>query len=127
MQRRDGKRLRCSGGSKLKQALWARFLLLALLTGVTWAQLPVTDDTYIVSGSSSIQGTNPSLAVQAPTASALVKFDLSGLPSGTTASQITKATTKFYVTAAASSGNVDVCEVTGVWSEKTLVYSVAPH
>src|SRR5207253_5268717 len=48
------------------------------------------------------------------------------LPSGTTAGQITKATIKLYPTAVAVGGNIDVCEVSSSWSEKTVVYSSKP-
>jgi hypothetical protein len=111
---------------KIYPKLWSGFLLLSILSGTVWAQLPVTDDSYISSGSSTLQGTNPSLAVQSPTASTLMKLDLSRLPAGTTASQITKATVKLYPTAVAVGGNIDVCEVSGTWSEKTVVYSSKP-
>src|SRR5258708_565973 len=97
--------------AKFHRALWMRFLLLTLLSSMAWAQLPVTDDTYMGSGSSTLQGSNPSLAVQSPTASILIRYDLSRLPAGTTASQITKATIKMYPTAVAVGGSIDVCEV----------------
>src|SRR5216683_5206974 len=112
--------------AQIHRTLWFRFLLLTFLSSMAAAQLPVTDDTYISSGSSTIQGTNPSLAVQSPTASILMKLDLSRLPSGTTAGQITKATIKLYPTAVAVGGNIDVCEVSSSWSEKTVVYSSKP-
>src|SRR5438477_225793 len=110
---------------KIDRTIVFRFLLLTVLSSIAWAQSPVTDDTYIVSGSSTIQGTNPSLQVAAPTTSALMKFDLSPY-AGTAGSQVVRATAKLYVTTAALSGNLDVCLVTGSWTEKTLVYSGKP-
>src|SRR2546422_293928 len=77
--------------AKIHQTLWFRFLLLTLLSSMAWAQLPVADDTFIASGSSTNQGSNPSLSVAAPTTSTLVKFDLSPI-AGATGSQVAKAT-----------------------------------
>src|SRR5205807_1362167 len=96
-------------------------------SSMVWAQLPVTDDSYIVSGSSTLQGTNPSMAVQGPTAGTLIKPDLSqltGVP--VTAAQVTKAYLKVYKTAVAVGGAIDVCEVSSTWTEKTVVYTSKP-
>jgi hypothetical protein len=113
--------------AKFHRTPWFSFLLFTLFSSMAWAQLPVTDDTYIASGSSTIQGTNPSVAVQSPTAGALMRFDLSQLTSaGLTAGQVTRATVTLYRTAVATGGNVDVCEVSGSWAEKTVVYSSKP-
>src|SRR5438270_9191889 len=100
--------------ASIRRSLWLTLVLLAFLSSMVWAQLPVTDDSYIVSGSSTLQGTNPSMAVQGPTAGALIKPDLSQL-TGMTASQVTKAYLKIYKTAVAVGGNIDVCEVSGSW------------
>ena len=112
--------------ARIDRTIVFRFLLLTVLSSTAWAQSPVTDDTYIVSGSSTIQGTNPSLQVASPSTSSLLKFDLSGLPAGTTGAQVLKATVKLYVTTVALPGNLDVCLVNTSWSEKTLIYSSRP-
>src|SRR5712692_3983537 len=110
---------------KVSRGFWF-LVLLAVFCGIASAQLPVTDDTYIASGVSTQQGTQASMAIQAPTSTALIRLDLSRLPAGTTASQVTKATVKLYATAVAVGGNVDVCEVNGSWQEKVVTYSTKP-
>ncbi len=107
--------------AKIDRTIVFRFLLLTVLSSIAWAQSPVTDDTYIVSGSSTVQGANPSLQVASPSTSSLLKFDLSSLPAGTTGAQVLKATVKLYVTTVVLPGNVDVCLVNTSWSEKTLI------
>ena len=47
---------------------------------------------------------------------ALIQFDLSSLPAGTTAAQIGKATLKLYVNRINVSGLVSVLPVTSAWS-----------
>src|SRR5437588_13065248 len=101
---------------KIDRTIVFRFLLLTVLSSIAWAQSPVTDDTFIVSGSSTIQGTNPTLQVASPSTSSLLRFDLSGLPPGTTGAQVLKATVKLYVTTVALPGNLDVCLVNTGWS-----------
>src|SRR5216683_468519 len=113
--------------AKIHRTLWFRFLLLTLLSSMAWAQFPVTDDTFIASGSSTIQGTNTYNQVAAsPLTAALVKFDLSGLPAGTTSTQVAKATAKFYLDTVSLTGSFDVCQVTSSWSEASVIYTSRP-
>src|SRR5260370_32050264 len=112
--------------AKIDRTIVFRLLLLTVLSSIAWAHSPVTDDTYIVSGSSTVQGANPSLQVAWPSTSSLLKFDLSSLPAGTTGAQVLKATVKLYVTTVVLPGNVDVCLVNTSWSEKTLIYTSRP-
>jgi hypothetical protein len=112
--------------AQIQRTLWFRFLLLTVLSSMAWAQLPDSADTYIVSGSSTIQGSNPSMAIQGPTAGALIKSDISQLTgAGVTAGQVTKAYLKVYRTAVAVGGTVDVCEVSGAWTE-SVTYANKP-
>jgi hypothetical protein len=53
----------------------------------------------------------------------MIQFDLSSLPTGTTASQIGSATLKLYVNRVNTSGVVSVQPVTGSWNESTLTYA----
>jgi hypothetical protein len=111
---------------RITRSLLSSFLLL-LSFSVAWAQFPVTDDTFIASGSSTVQGTNTSAQVAAsPVTVTLVKYDLSGLPVGTTAGQVTKATAKFFIDTVSLTGSFDVCQVTSNWSEGSVVYSSRP-
>ncbi|MGA3049799.1 MAG: DNRLRE domain-containing protein [Terracidiphilus sp.] len=57
---------------------------------------------------------------------ALIQFDLSSLPAGTTASQIGKATLGLYVNRINTSGLVNVQPVTGTWNESTVTFATIP-
>ncbi len=57
------------------------------------------------------------------TGKALIQFDLSSLPAGTTASQIGAAYLKLYVNRINTSGLVSVQPVSGSWSESTVTYA----
>src|SRR5437899_1778376 len=113
--------------AQIHRTLWFRFLLLTLLSSMAWAQLPVAEDTFVASGTTTTSGTNTNLQVIAsPINAALVKFDLSGVPAGTTGSQVTKATVKFYVNTVSLSGSLDVCQVTSPWTEAATVFTSKP-
>jgi hypothetical protein len=57
---------------------------------------------------------------------ALIQFDLSSLPTGTTASQIAKATLTIFVNRVNTSGLVNVRPVTTAWSESSVTYATIP-
>jgi len=57
---------------------------------------------------------------------ALIQFDLSSLPLGTTGSQIAAASLKLYVNRVNASGLVSVAPVSGAWNESTVTYSALP-
>ncbi len=86
---------------------------------------PLLDDTYAYQ-SSTYTGTNFGNAVElrvlksgTATVRTYLKFDLSTLPAGTTAAQITKATLRLWVDpSSATFGAMDVTPVTGSWIEK---------
>ena len=112
--------------ASIHRSLWSCLFLLALFSSLAWAQLPDSADTYIVSGSSTIQGSNPSMAIQGPTAGALIKPDISQLTgAGVAAGQVTKAYLKVYKTAVAVGGTVDVCEINSAWTE-SVTYASKP-
>jgi hypothetical protein len=48
----------------------------------------------------------------------LVQFDLSALPAGLTAADISKATMTFYVNTVAIAGSVDIAQVTSAWTRR---------
>jgi hypothetical protein len=56
----------------------------------------------------------------------LLQFDLSVLPSGTAASQVSKATLRLYVNRVNSAGSVTVSPVSSAWTESAVTYSNAP-
>jgi len=57
---------------------------------------------------------------------ALIQFDLSSLPAGTTSAQIGKATLKLYVNRINTSGVVNLLPVTSAWSESSVTYATIP-
>jgi len=58
--------------------------------------------------------------------SALIQFDLSGLPAGLLASQVSKATVTFFVNTVGTPGGIDVSQVTGAWTEGTVTFNTRP-
>jgi hypothetical protein len=57
---------------------------------------------------------------------ALIQFDLSALPTGTTASQIGSASLKLYVNRINTSGLVNIQPVYSSWSESSVTYATIP-
>jgi hypothetical protein len=56
----------------------------------------------------------------------LLQFDLSVLPSGTTAAQVSKATLRLYVNRVNTAGSVTVSPVSSAWTESAVTYATAP-
>jgi hypothetical protein len=104
-------------------------LLLFLAVGARFvrAQIPDTDDSYTASSSPTQNyGTQSSLTVIGPGVNAYIRFDLTALPSGLTASNISKATIRLYLNGVTTAGTFDVYLVTGAWTESTITYNNAP-
>jgi hypothetical protein len=57
---------------------------------------------------------------------ALLQFDLSGLPAGTTASQVSRAVLRLYCNRADAPGLVSVHPVTASWGEYSVTYATLP-
>ena len=57
---------------------------------------------------------------------ALVQFDLSVLPAGTTAAQVTRATLRVFCNRADAPGAVQVQTVGGAWTEGSVIYATLP-
>jgi hypothetical protein len=70
-------------------------------------------------------GTRSNLAVNA-TNSALVQFNFSSLPSGTTSSQVSKAVLYVYVNRMNTSGSIAIVANTSAWSEFAVTNATAP-
>jgi len=82
-------------------------------------QLTLLGDTYVDS-TAVAHGTATSLTVGGPRgAQALLQFDTSTLPSGTTATQVGKAVLFVYVDSVGGTGNITVNEATSPWNEVT--------
>jgi hypothetical protein len=99
---------------------------LALPALLSAADAPVLGDTYINSGTpGSNFGSAVSLNVSG-TNTALLQFDLSGLPAGTTPANILKATLVAYVNRVGVSGAVDLSPVTSAWTESAVTAGSPP-
>jgi hypothetical protein len=57
---------------------------------------------------------------------ALLQFDLSTLPSGLTAGQVSRATLTVFVNRVNAGGVVSLSPVNSAWSESTITYATAP-
>lgn len=87
---------------------------------------PVLGDTYINSGAS---GSNYGAAVSLSVTSsntALLQFDLTGLPAGVSPANILKATLVAYVNRVGVSGAVDLSPVTSAWTESGVTAGSPP-
>ncbi len=56
----------------------------------------------------------------------LLQFDLSLLPAGTTASQVSRAVLHLYVNRVTTPGLVSYAPITGTWGEYSVTYATAP-
>lgn len=114
--------------TNIRRALWLG-LLLVCLTAVTWAQLPVADDSYITSTNPTTNsGNSPSLVLQQATSgTALIRPDVTQLTAaGVTSGQISKAYLKVYATAVTGQGTFDLYQITSTWQEGTVTYNNKP-
>ena len=57
---------------------------------------------------------------------ALLQFDLSTLPGGTTAAQVSRATLRLYCNRMDTAGTVSVQPVSGAWGEYSVTYATLP-
>ena len=89
-------------------------------------QAPVVGDSYVNSAYPTTNyGALTNLYVGGG-GTAFIQFDLSSLPSGTTSSQIGKATLRVFVNRVNTSGAVTVQAVSGSWSESGITYASMP-
>jgi hypothetical protein len=86
----------------------------------------IAGDAYVNSAHPSTNYGNLSNLYVNGSGTALIQFDLSSLPAGTTASQIGKATLKLFINRVDASGPVSVLPVTSSWSESTVTYATIP-
>ncbi|MGA2961835.1 MAG: DNRLRE domain-containing protein [Candidatus Korobacteraceae bacterium] len=100
--------------------------LLLLVSAASAQSAPPVGDTIVDSSNPSTNfGSAPNLAVGSGQSS-LIQFDLSVLPAGLTASQISKASLRLFVNDVITSGGIDVSPVTSAWSESAVTYNTAP-
>ena len=86
----------------------------------------VSGDAYVNSAHPAVNyGSLSNLYVNS-NGTALISFDLSALPSGTTSSQIGKASLRVYINRINASGAVSVLPVSSAWSESSVTYNSIP-
>ena len=56
----------------------------------------------------------------------LVQFDLTSLPTGTTAAQVSEATLRLYVNRVFTAGTINVVQLNSAWSEYGVTYATLP-
>jgi collagen type I alpha len=104
-------------------------LLYALLLAPagTWAAgANTTADTYVSSTQAASNfGTAAAVNIGAGN-TGLLQFDLTGLPAGLTAAQVSKATMTFYVNTLVTGGSVDISQVTSAWTEAGVNFGNRP-
>jgi hypothetical protein len=98
--------------------------LLPLAALATQAQL--TDDAYVSSAApAGNYGALPTLNISA-TSKALLRFDLSALPSGTVQDQVAKAVLYFWVNKIGTAGALDLEQVLSAWEEASVTAALFP-
>jgi len=114
-----------------KNAIWMKWMAAAILAVLTAGAAHATEG--VVVGDAYVNSAHPATNYGAlsnlyvnSNGTALIQFDLSALPAGTTASQIGAASLKLYVNRVNASGLVNVVAVTSPWSESTVTYSSMP-
>jgi hypothetical protein len=107
--------------------LSAAFLLAGFIPFAAQAvDAPVIADSYINSPApTSNFGTSASLRINS-SAKALLRFDLSELPSTTVAADVAKATLIFWVNTVTSAGALQVSPLTSAWTESGVTSNTAP-
>jgi hypothetical protein len=109
-------------------ALIVASLALLAAPALSWAQTaPLTQDTYVLPGTTGNYGIQQTIAVGSPNAfQGLVQFDLSTLPTGTTAANVGKATLVLFVKTVTASGTVNISTANGSWTESAVNGNNAP-
>ena len=101
--------------------------VVASMTGWSHAsEAPVAADAYVNNAYPSVNyGGLSNLYVNA-SGTALLRFDLSSLPAGTTSNQIGGATLRLYVNRVNTPGLVTVVPISSTWSESAVTYNTLP-
>jgi hypothetical protein len=107
-------------------------LAVAVLFGLAATQAVHATDA-LLTGDASVNSAHPTTNYGALSnlyvgngTTSLLQFDLSVLPSGTTASQVSRATLRLYVNRVNTAGSVTVSPVTSSWTESTVTYATIP-
>ncbi|HEX3374562.1 MAG TPA: DNRLRE domain-containing protein, partial [Edaphobacter sp.] len=107
--------------------LLAFFLAFVLISSTAQAtDVALTGDAHVSLTRSTTNFGNLSNLYVGNGNTALLQFDLSALPSGITASQVSRATLTVFVNRVNTGGAVSVSPVTSAWSESAVTYATAP-
>ncbi|HET9099893.1 MAG TPA: DNRLRE domain-containing protein, partial [Acidobacteriaceae bacterium] len=115
----------------MSQRSWKNLLAfgLCVMSGLATAhatQATVSGDTYVNAALPSVNFGRLSNMYVNSNGTALIQYDLSSLPAGTTAAQIGKATLTIFVNRINAAGPISVQPVLGAWSESVVTYSTIP-
>jgi hypothetical protein len=108
---------------RIRLSMSVALMTLAYTTSAASAQAPPSADTFVSSNAPAKNfGSQPLLAVQSGTSS-YIRFNLSGLPAGST---VSRATVRLFVDAVSQGGSFDVYEIDQPWTENSLTFNTAP-
>lgn len=111
--------------------LYAALLAASAAPSAAWAvNAPLTADSYVASSPAAAASINYGsasvLKVIGTSAEALLRFDLSALPAGATAADVSKATLFVWVGTINTAGALQVSDVSAAWAETGVTYNTAP-
>ncbi len=102
-------------------------LLGVLPVAVVSQSLPLTQDSYVVPGSSANYGSAATLNVGGTgSEAAVLQFDLSTLPTATTAANVSKAVLVLFMNKVGAGGAINISVAYGPWTEAAVNGSNAP-
>ncbi len=115
----------------MDQLVWARRLTMVTVLALAAGTSHATD--AVVASDASVNGAYPTTNYGSLSnlyvgngSTALIQFDLSSLPNGTTASQISKATLVIFVNRINTPGLLTVQPVTSAWTESSVTFATIP-
>jgi hypothetical protein len=126
------------GKAPIEQNLWRAWLnnetflpllfCLAVAPVAAFAQtVPLTQDAWVIPGNAANFGNTTTLSVGGVNAtSALAQFDLTTLPAGTIAGNVSKAVLTLFVNKVNAAGTVNISVANGAWTEPGLSGNNAP-
>ena len=109
-------------------ALLAAAIVFLLPRDAQAIQATLLDDAYILTSKATLKNGSLATIVISPTSKGFVQFDLSTLPAGTVAADVSKANLTLYVTAASVkvAGSISIKAVSAAWDELNITAANAP-
>lgn len=113
-----------------RRTQWVPIAALAALMAPVAASaqsVPLTQDSYVVPGSSGNYGAQQYISAGGANAAlALIQFDLSTLPTGITSADVSKATLVLFAKSVTATGTINISTVNGSWTESVVTGNNAP-